>query len=253
MWRQYLGKRHLRKVICLTVAAALATSPLSAWPRADAANVSSPITTDRATEHVDLKEITRIAKEFGQAQNAAARKVLPQDVQGSFTVPTGVDATGHTVRSTLNPKDLLPAEKPAAGIRYGTTLKDLNQSASVYDGDALSIGQSMDDASEKKKEALYAETQGTGKATVEGGAYALVLEQYHRDRPDMSGEVWLAKSVEIAQNIDKYRDNLGTCKQDTTMGGQTVTGHVPDYRQCTQVLDLSGACQVVHRYEAGIL
>ena len=245
--------RELRRAVCLTISVTLAVTPLSAWPRTDSQAAAAAVVAASAPEKVDLKSITQLAKEFGQQQNAAALQAQPPETSGSFTLPTGVDASGKPVGSVFSPTDLVPQENPAAGIHYGTTLSDLDKAASVYDGDAMSIGKSMDDAGQKKKEALYAETTGVGTPTVEGGAYEIMLNQYHADRPDMSGESWLAKSVEVSQNINKYRDNLGTCKEDSSLSGDAVVGHVPDLQQCTQVLDLSGTCRVEHRYDAGIL
>lgn len=52
-----------------------------------------------------------------------------------------------------------------------------------------------------------------------------LLGQYHQDRPDLSAEPWLQKSVEVAKHLEKYRDNLGTCEEDSKLGGEAVVGH----------------------------
>lgn len=86
-----------------------------------------------------------------------------------------------------------------------------------------------------------------------GDAYRTLKDSSQRTSVDFTKDPIFNTQMDVYKNLNKYQDILGDCSKtiDTVMTDKI--NHIPDYKQCTRVLDVTGSYEILHTYTAGII
>ena len=192
---------------------------------------------------------------FGAENNMSA---IGHDAQ-SFAEELSGDIVNNMPElngSTLNIKmpsgqsvqlDTNELKSQSSSVQYQYDDSYINRIQNYYDDP-----NALDDKGEEEKENLY-KNATSDSPTIEGHAYAVVMDLANKEKPDLSSDPVLDTTKDLMDRIVEVAAGLGTCETDKQIVDSTTVVHMPDYEQCTQVLDRSGTCKIIHSYEAGVI
>lgn len=86
-----------------------------------------------------------------------------------------------------------------------------------------------------------------------GDAYRTLQDSAKRTSVDLSNDPIFNTQLDVYKNLNQYQDILGDCSKSISTVTTNKVNHIPDYKQCTRVLDVSGTSQLTHTYAAGVI
>lgn len=86
-----------------------------------------------------------------------------------------------------------------------------------------------------------------------GDAYRTLKDSSKRASPDFSNDPIFKTQMDVYGNLNQYKDILGDCSKSINTVTTNKVNHIPDYKQCTRVDDLSGSSTLIHNYSAGLI
>ena len=223
--------RRVRKCVCSMVSLTMFLMPV--WAFGTETNMSA---------------IGHEAQSF--ANDIAGRvKENPNTLSNGTLTITMPDGSKQNIKQT----DLQGATgKPGSNISSSMTIEDIEALKGIYNNN-----DEMNERGEAAKEQLFqdAATVGNGKkASLEGYVYSILNESYlNRPDIDMAKDPMFDKTNEIIGDLENIVSGLADCSAETIIKEKTDVKHVPDYKECTQVLDHSGTCKLIHNYSAGVV
>lgn len=223
--------RAMRKTVCSLVSASIMVMPT--WAFGTETNMS-------AIGHEAQDFANDIAGKFKENPNTFANGTV------TMTMP---DGTQQTIKQT----DLQGSTgKEGSSISSSMTMEDIEALKGIYNS-----GEEMGNRGDAAKESLFKDAQsvesGNG-GSLEGYVYSVLNETYlNRPDVDMSNDPMFDKTYEIIDDLENIVSGLADCSAETIIRDKTDVKHIPDYKECTQVLDHSGTCTLNHYYTAGII
>lgn len=86
-----------------------------------------------------------------------------------------------------------------------------------------------------------------------GDAYRTLQDSSKRTSVDLSNDPIFDTQMDVYQNLNQYQDIIGDCSKTINTVTTTKKNHIPDYKQCTRVVDASGTYKLTHTYSAGVV
>lgn len=90
-------------------------------------------------------------------------------------------------------------------------------------------------------------TRPGGPSSIQGMAYEVIHKAGEQSRPDFSNDPMLNASRDTYDNIDLITEGFADCSVDEQIQASSFQAHVPDYNQCTRVIDNTNTCRVNNR------
>ncbi|WP_443743202.1 conjugal transfer mating pair stabilization protein TraN [Sutterella sp.] len=225
-------KSLFRKSVCSFMAVVFGlSSTASTIAMAETPSVTPPSST------VDWgKSGNAFGKELGQG----AKDGAPTFSGTSINFQTG--GKNYSIE-----KDSLAPSDNGKNIRYQHTSEDFENQKNLYNNAG-----NMDEQGGQQKDELFADASSESP-TLEGEVYSVLLDIANKRKSDYSQEVWLEKSTEIMGDMENVLKDLVSCDANSALDTQSKYTHVPDLKECQQVVDRSSTCNVDHSYSVGVI
>ena len=195
--------------------------------------------------------MSAVGHEAQRFANDLAQKVKehPNTLANGTVTMTMPDGSTQSIRQT----DLQGATgKPGSRISSSMSMDEMDALKGIYNK-----SDEMGNRGTTAKENLFKDAQGVVDGTggsLEGYVYSVLNESYlNRPDVDMSSDPMFNKTQEVIADLDKIVAGLADCSAETIIHEKANMKHVPEYKECTQVLDHSGSCTLHHYYSAGII
>ena len=197
---------------------------------------------------VDVSELTSNPQmsEYGKQADSWAKGVANQQ-SGNMPQWSGssIQYTHNGEVMTIDQTQITPTQQ--GSTKFSSSMEDLEQQQDYWDDD-----EGMNNRGREHKDSLFKNAK-SDTPTIEGVVYSLLVDEATADRPDMSKEAWLQRSQDILENLKNELEKILNCQETTTMESSGTYTHVPDFRQCDQLVDKSGTCKIKHNYDAHIV
>ncbi|HBC3733840.1 TPA: conjugal transfer mating pair stabilization protein TraN [Escherichia coli] len=200
---------------------------------------SVPICALSIISHVGLLSFTPYALAAESTAGAVSSNKKAQDAVNFYNTLPGISASGQGT------------------VTYGNGQSvDLN---SIYP-DQQGSSTSLDDLKKVYGEDSDTNKLGTSTGTtlstensLRGEAYRTVQSSSRTTTQLKDTDSIFNKHKDFLENQKEYMTLLGDCSTQTILDKKDTVNHIPDYRECTRTLDVSGQYHLYHPYVAGIL
>ena len=182
----------------------------------------------------NMSAIGKDAQRFAEQEAGTALANTPTLQGGNLTIKLGEGDTASFGTRELGSSN--------ADIQTTWTADDIESLKGLFDG-SDSDGTNKGNAA---KEKLFG-----SDTTVEGQVHSLMVDSYNNRRTDYANETILSEAEEILKRYDLK--DITDCRSDRVLTERGSTVHMPDIKECEQVLDRSGTCKITHDYRAGVI
>ena len=227
-----------RKTICTVISAVFGVTQAGAV-FAQTANSARNVSTQSAGEDI-LNSVGKTGNNYGKTMAEQYKGQTPTWDGSSFSFSAG----GKQYK--IN-KDELAPNQDGSHIRYSTSESDIEGQKDRYDNP-----EAMDDEGNKSKDSLFAESK-KDDPTIEGWVYKFMVDEAQTKREDLSKDASLKRSQDILDNLKKELENVISCKKSDNLATTGNYVHVPNIKECEQVLDRSDECIIDHNYSNGAI
>lgn len=86
-----------------------------------------------------------------------------------------------------------------------------------------------------------------------GDAYRTLKDSSQRTSVDLTNDPIFNTQMDVYGHLNEYNDILGDCSKSINTVTTTKVNHIPDYKQCTRVIDPTGTSTLTHSYSTGII
>ncbi|PHM72218.1 conjugal transfer mating pair stabilization protein TraN [Xenorhabdus sp. KJ12.1] len=172
---------------------------------------------------------------------------------------TNVTSTNQKAQDAVNFYNTLPNLKASGqgSISYGHGQKvDLNSVYPDQQGSSTSIDSLKSvygDDSETYKLGTSTGTTLSTENSLRGDAYRTIQNASKKTSPLKNTDSIFEKHNDFLENQKEYMTLLGDCSKQIILDKKEQVNHIPDYRECTRTLEVSGQYHLYHPYEVGIL
>ena len=200
---------------------------------------SVPICALSIVSHVGLISFVPYAIAAESTTGATSSNQKAQDAVNFYNTLPGISASGQGTVTYGNGQaiDLNTVYPDQQGS--STSLDDLKN---VYGEDSdtnklgTSTGTTLSTENSLRGEA-YRTMQSSSRTTTQLKDTDSIFNKHH----------------DFLENQKEYMTLLGDCSTQTVLDKNDTVNHIPDYRECTRTLDVSGQYHLYHPYIAGIL
>ena len=200
----------------------------------------------KAGDQTDQPPVASI-QDIGKQANALGKELGTKGKDGAPTLEgTTIKFNVGDKEMTLDKSELAPKDN-GKNIRYAHTEEDFEKQKDLYND-----GGAMDEKGGEQKDALFEDSK-SDNPTLEGEVYALLVDIAGKEKPDYSDEAFLEKTEEILGDMENVLQDLVTCDANSALDTQHKVVHIPDMKQCQQVIDKTMACTIRHDYNVGVI
>lgn len=200
---------------------------------------SIPICTLSVVCHLGLVSFAPYALAAESTAAATSTNSKAQDAVNFYNTLPGISASGQgTVTygsgQTVDLNSVYPSQQGSS-----TSLDSLK---SVYgdDSDTTKLGTSTG-------------TTLSTEDSLRGDAYRTVQKTSQRTSSLKDTDSIFDGHKDFLENQDQYMTLLGDCSKQAVIDRKDQTNHIPDYKECTRTVSVTGTYNLSHPYVAGVL
>lgn len=200
-----------------------------------------------AGEHTDSAKLGREAQSFAENHTKRFFEVAPKGSTTSMQVPVIKDGQFSTGTETLSFTELGPSDAVTGEIFPTGQSLTVEQLQSLFEDE-----QGMGNLGSAAKKGLFQDAN-SNKPSYSGSAYKMMLDIHNRIKPDLTNDPMFNAYQALTENMDAVAEGFADCTIDKALTESNKQVHLPDYKQCTRVVDKSAQCEVIHAYEANVI
>lgn len=200
---------------------------------------SIPVSTLSVICHLGLVSFAPYAFSAESTAAATSTNAKSQDAVNFYNSLPGISASG------------------SGTVTYGKgQTVDLNSVYPSQQGSSTSLD---------SLKSVYGDDSGTSKLgndtgktlttedSLRGDAYRTVQNASHKTSSLKETDSIFDKHKDFLENQKDYMTLLGDCSKQVVIDNNSSTKHIPDYKECTRTVSVSGTYNLTHPYVAGVL
>ncbi|HBR1235581.1 TPA: conjugal transfer mating pair stabilization protein TraN [Klebsiella pneumoniae] len=200
---------------------------------------SIPICTLSVLCHLGLMSFTSYAFAAENTANVTSTNKGAQDAVNFYNTLPGLSASGQGT------------------VTYGDgQAVDLNSVYPDQQGSSTSLDSLKSVYGDDTETTKLGSSTGTALSTedsLRGDAYRTVQKSSQKTSSLKDTDSIFDKHKDFLENQSEYMSLLGDCSKQTVLDNSELVNHIPDYKECTRTLNVSGTYNLSHPYVAGVL
>ncbi|EFJ8746167.1 TPA: conjugal transfer mating pair stabilization protein TraN [Klebsiella michiganensis] len=200
---------------------------------------SIPICTLSIISHLGLISFVPYAIAADSTANATSTNQKAQDAVNFYNTLPGISASGQGT------------------VTYGSgQTVDLNSVYPDQQGSSTSLDSLKSVYGDDSATSKLGSTTGTTLTTensLRGDAYRTMKNVSTKTSSLKDTDSIFNTHKDFLENQNEYMSLLGDCSKQTILDPKDQVNHIPDYRECTRTVNVSGQYHLYHPYIAGIL
>ncbi|HHI3061169.1 conjugal transfer mating pair stabilization protein TraN [Klebsiella oxytoca] len=200
---------------------------------------SIPICTLSIISHLGLISFVPYAIAADSTANATSTNQKAQDAVNFYNTLPGISASGQGT------------------VTYGSgQTVDLNSVYPDQQGSSTSLDSLKSVYGDDSATSKLGSTTGTTLTTedsLRGDAYRTMQNVSTKTSSLKDTDSIFNTHKDFLENQNEYMSLLGDCSKQTILDPKDQVNHIPDYRECTRTVSVSGTYNLSHPYVAGVL
>lgn len=189
--------------------------------------------------HIGLMSFTSYAFAAESTANATSTNSGAQDAVNFYNTLPSLSASGQGT------------------VTYGSGQPvDLNTVYPDQQGSSTSLDSLKSVYGDDDKTTKLGTSTGTTLSTegsLRGDAYRTVQNSSRNTSSLKDTDSIFDKHKDFLENQSEYMSLLGDCSKQTVLESSDLVNHIPDYKECTRTLSVTGTYNLSHPYVAGVL